>query len=650
MDIEALAQRLRNGVEVKDRKYHLTTYPKVFIGTDAVSFMLGDGTASSIEDAVDIGNIMMEAGAFQHVTKDHAFKNEPLFYRFAADEPDHGKKAALGDTGTAVSWRHLTQSLFPAGDGDTMQTDLSGIVNRDASFEATELAVGVSPLDEYNTTLLDNVHPPAWIDPPGDGTYNLVVLGAGSGGLVSAAGAAGVGAKVAIIESHLMGGDCLNVGCVPSKALIKAATVAHTVNNCQEYGISIEGTVKVDFGKVMERMRRLRAGISHHDSAERFATELGIDVFIGRGTFTGPNTIAVNGKTLTFRKAVVASGGCASLPPITGLKEAPYLTNASIFNLTALPPRLLVLGGGPIGMELAQAMARFGAQVTVVLRGSKIMPKEDSDAADIVAAAMERDGVKFHYNLKFVRVEHTQADGEAFPTIRMIAEDKGTEVVFEAEALLVAAGRRPNVTNMGLEDAGIKFSPTDGIVVSDTLQTTNKAIYAVGDCCTKYQFTHVSDFMARLAIRNALFFGNGKFSNLLIPWATYTEPEVAHVGLYPRDLEAKGVGYQTFTRYFKDVDRAILEGETEGFVKVHVKEGTDKILGATIVGPNAGDMISEMSVAIQHKVGLASLGAVIHPYPTKAEAVRQAGDLYNKTRLTPMVKGLLSNLLKFQRA
>ncbi|CAM9105797.1 unnamed protein product [Laminaria digitata] len=399
----------------------------------------------------------------------------------------------------------------------------------------------------------------------------------------------------------------------------------------------------------MERLRRLRAGISHNDSAERF-TKLGIDVYIGHGKFTSPSTIQVNGKTLKFKRAVVATGGSAALPPIPGLKEAPYLTNASVFNLTVLPRRMVVIGGGPIGLELAQAMQRFGSQVTVLIRSGQIMPKEDDDARAIVKESLINDGMDLLFNLKFIRVEHdAPANEDDFPTIRVVVEQNGVEKIVECEALLVATGRKPNVNNVGLEKAGIEYNAKDGVKVNDQLQTSNKAVYAVGDCCTKFQFTHAADFMARIVIRNALFFGKAKFSDLLIPWATFTEPEVAHVGLYPRDMEANKIAFDTYTKEFDDNDRTILEGQTEGFVKIHVKRGTDRIIGATIVGDGAGDMISEISVAMQSKVGLGSLAGVIHPYPTRAESIRQAGDLFNKTKLTPAVRSLFRNLMAIKR-
>jgi pyruvate/2-oxoglutarate dehydrogenase complex dihydrolipoamide dehydrogenase (E3) component len=395
----------------------------------------------------------------------------------------------------------------------------------------------------------------------------------------------------------------------------------------------------------MERMRRLRAQISPVDSAKRYSEQLGVDTFIGRGVFTSPNSVAVNGKTLTFAKAVVATGGTAAIPNIPGLAQSPYHTNSTIFNLTECPERLGVIGAGPIGLELSQAFQRLGSQVTVFSRSEKIMPKEDPEAVEIVKTSMLEDGVTFAFHSTFKRVEG-KAEGKP---IKVVLDKDGSEVVHEFDALLIATGRKPSVSDMGLEKAGVEFDARKGVIVNEKLQTTNDNIYAVGDVAGKYQFTHMADFMARLVIKNALFFGRDKVSDLLIPWATYTDPEVAHVGLYEKDLVKRDIAYTTFKREFSHVDRAILDGETEGYVKIHVEKGKDKILGATIVGSHAGDMISEISVAMQSGMGLGSLASVIHPYPTVAEAIRQCGDAYNRERLTPVIKGVFHRLMALRR-
>jgi len=646
-DLEKLSERVKGVLDIRDRRYGIPpkTYAMCFVGSEAVERLVAEGIAGDQEDAVRIGNMMLNAGVIHHVLDAHAFKNEKLFYRFLSDE-DHGTVARKPD-GSAVSWADFMAPLTSPQDRSlSLQPKIPERDPELASFSQVDLeACGIAPLDEHNTQFLDLLHPKEWVDPEPKPSYNLVVIGAGAGGLVSAAGAAGIGARVALIESHLLGGDCLTVGCVPSKLLLRCAKAAAAVRNAREFGVNISGEVSVDFAYVMERLRRLRASIAPVDSARRYSDKLGVDVFMGKGRFTGKNTIEVNGKTLNFAKAVVATGGTAAVPNIPGLRQAPYLTNASVFNLTQLPARLGVIGAGPIGIELAQAFQRLGSQVTVFSRSNQILPKEDPDAARIVESALRRDGVTLAYNVNYKGVESQGGK----PPVTMILEDDQGERSLEFDALLIAAGRKPTVNGLGLEDAGIEYDERLGVKVNDRMQTTNSDVYAVGDVASKYQFTHMSDFGARLVIRNALFFGRDKFSNLIVPWATYTEPEVAHVGLYEKDLQEQKIGYVTFTREFADVDRGIVDGDTEGFVKIHVKKGSDQILGATIVGSHAGDMISEITVAIHSGMGLGKLANVIHPYPTAAEAIRQCGDAYNRSRLTPTVKGIFNRLMAFKR-
>ncbi len=500
----------------------------------------------------------------------------------------------------------------------------------------------VPPADEYNRELVSQVHPLDWNNPTPDGRYNLVVIGGGTAGLVTAAGSAGLGAKVALIERHLLGGDCLNVGCVPSKCLISAAKAHTRVLEAERYGVSVPDGVTVDFGKVMERMRRLRAGISHHDSAARFQG-LGVDVYLGGGRFTGSGTVEVAGQTLRYKRAVIATGARATAPPIEGLEEAGYLTNETVFSLTELPRRLAVIGAGPIGCELAQSFRRFGSEVWLLEILPQIMPREDREAADIVQAALERDGVKLVLSARIQRVEQRGPE-----KVLHVETEAGAQEI-AVDEVLVGAGRKPNVDGLGLDEVGVKYDPKKGVQVNDHLQTTNSKIYAAGDICSPYQFTHTADFMARIVIQNALFMGRKKVSALTIPWATFTEPEVAHVGMYEKDAREKGIEVDTFRRDFKDVDRAIADGETEGFVKIHVKKGKDEIVGATIVASHAGDLISEVSVAMAAGLGLGGIAGVIHPYPTQAEAIRQTGDAYNRTRLTPTVKGLFQRWLAWTR-
>ncbi|MFO7494903.1 MAG: mercuric reductase [Desulfobacterales bacterium] len=500
----------------------------------------------------------------------------------------------------------------------------------------------VSPWDAHNQQLVSHVHPLDWENPQPASRYNLVVIGAGTAGLVCAAGAAGLGARVALVERHLMGGDCLNVGCVPSKALIRAARAAAAVRDAGEFGVQVPDGVQIDFGQAMQRMRRLRASIAPHDSVKRFS-ELGIDVFFGQGRFVDAHTVEVAGERLSFTKAVIATGARAAAPPIEGIDEVSYLTNETVFSLTELPKRLAVVGAGPIGCEMAQSFARFGSEVFLVETLHGILPREDSDAAGIVLESMRKDGVTLLCCGKDLKLAKT--DGGK---IRLTVQSHGKGYDEVVDQLLVAVGRAPNVENLGLEDAGVIFS-RKGVQVNDRLQTTNPSIYAAGDICSPYQFTHAADFMARIVIRNALFFGRAGASALTIPWCTYTEPEIAHVGLYEQQAQEEGIEIDTFTRKLSEVDRSILEGHTNGLVRVHVRKGTDKIIGASIVAANAGDMISEITLAMTHNLGLKQIANTIHPYPTQAEAIRQIGDAYNRTRLTPFATSLFSRLMAWRR-
>lgn len=494
--------------------------------------------------------------------------------------------------------------------------------------------------DPHDLRLISAVRPPRWVNPTPAERYHLVVIGAGTAGLVTAAGAAGLGAKVALIERELMGGDCLNVGCVPSKGVISAARIAGTLKRAAEFGIGVPDGVQIDFAAVMERMRRLRSDIAPNDGAERFRG-LGVDVFLGAAKFTGPETVEVGGQALRFRKAVVATGARAHRPDYPGLNEAGYLTNESVFALTELPRRLAVIGGGPIGCELAQAFARLGTTVTLIERSAQILGKEDRDAAERVTAALVRDGLQIRVDTQIVRVER------AGNVKRLHLSQAGQGATLDVDEILVGAGRVPNVDGLNLPLVGVNFDAREGVHVNDRLQTSNPRIYAAGDICSKYKFTHAADFMARIVIQNALFRGSSRASSLVIPWCTYTSPEIAHVGLTERDAEERKIPIQTFRQEFSHVDRAILEGETEGFVKVHVKAGTDQILGATIVAEHAGEMIGELTLAIKAGIGLKTIGATIHPYPTVAEAIRKLGDQYNRTRLTPFVAGLLRRWLQW---
>jgi pyruvate/2-oxoglutarate dehydrogenase complex dihydrolipoamide dehydrogenase (E3) component len=488
------------------------------------------------------------------------------------------------------------------------------------------------PGDESDRRLLETVHPPSWRNPTPKERYHVVVIGAGTAGLVTAAASASLGARVALVERHLMGGDCLNVGCVPSKGIIRAARAWHAARTGDAFGAPV-ATGRGDFAAAMGRMRDLRATMSHIDGAARFR-DLGVDVFFGDARFEGPDRVVVDdggaGARLRFRRAVVASGARAAAPAIPGLADAGYRTNETIFALTELPRRLVVIGAGPIGCELAQTFARFGSEVTVLDTGPRILPRDDAAAAAVVERAMTRDGVRFVHGCRTVGVGRR---GD----VRVVrAEQGGATLEVEGDELLVAAGRAPNVEGLGLEAAGIAYDRA-GVTVDDRLRTTNPRVFAVGDICSRAKFTHAADAQARIVVANANFFGRGRASRLIIPWATYTSPEVAHVGIGEAEA-AERRDVDTIEVPLHDVDRARLDGEDEGFLRVYLAKGSDRILGATLVAEHAGDMISEITLAMTAGIGLSKVGATIHPYPTQAEVMRKAADAWRRRKLTPAAK------------
>ena len=457
-----------------------------------------------------------------------------------------------------------------------------------------------------------------------------MVVGAGSGGLVSAAIAAALGAQVALIERHLMGGDCLNVGCVPSKGIIRAARAWQNARDAAErFGgplVAGEG----DFAAAMGRMRRIRAEISEADSAERFR-EMGIDVFFGDARFFDRERVQVDGQTLRFHRAIIATGGRPRVPGIPGLVEADPLTNETIWDLAELPPRLGIIGAGPIGCEMAQTFARFGSRVTLLDQMPRILASDDPAAARVVLRSLQRDGVAFVGGADLRAVER---DGDGY--IVRYARD-GEEESLAVDRLLVAAGRAPNVEGLGLDAAGVRFGK-GGIEINDRLQTSTHRIFAVGDITTAPKFTHMADAMARLAVPNALFYGRGKWKELVVPWVTYTTPELAHVGMVAAEVEERGEEIETITIPFDKVDRARLDGEDEGFLRVHLESGSDRILGATLVAEHAGEIISQITQAMTAGVGLGKLSKTIFPYPTQAEAIRKAADEHRRKKLTPRVQ------------
>ncbi len=441
---------------------------------------------------------------------------------------------------------------------------------------------------------------------------NLVVIGAGSGGLVSSYIAAAVKAKVTLIEKHKMGGDCLNTGCVPSKALLRSAKMLSYIKRASEYGFK-NASVDFEFADVMERVQRVIKQVEPHDSVERFS-KLGVDCIQGEATITSPYTVEVNGKQITTRNIIIASGGRPFVPPIPGLKESGYLTSDTIWNLRTLPKRLVILGGGPIGCELAQAFARLGSKVIQIQRAKHIMVREDTEVSEIIEAKFAKEGIEVLTSHKALRVEQKQ----------LICEHEGKEVSIAFDEILVAVGRAAN--SMGLEKLGIRLTARGTVEVDEYMRTNIPTIYACGDVAGPYQFTHTAAHQAWYAAVNSLF---GKFKKFkvdysVIPWTTFTDPEVARVGLNEQDAKRQGIKYEVTKYGIDDLDRAIADEEAHGFVKVLTKPGKDKILGVTIVGHHAGELIAEYIQAMKWGIGLNKILGTIHIYPTLTEANKYA--------------------------
>ncbi len=449
--------------------------------------------------------------------------------------------------------------------------------------------------------------------------YELAIVGAGPAGLTAATTAAARGVRVALIERDLPGGTCLNIGCVPSKAIIRTSRLCAEMRDAGSYGAEVPAGTGVDFPAVMERMRRIRARTVRPVSFDRLAAA-GVDVFRGNARFTGPDSLAVDDTRLSFEKAMIATGSRPEMPSIPGLGDADYLTNENVFDLAELPRRLLVVGGGPLGCELAQAFCRLGARTTIVQHFPLFLPKEERDAAQILSAAFARDGIEVRLNTDTVSA---RAEGGQM-RVDLASDDYQSSVT--ADRILAGVGRLPNVGGMDLEAAGVVYDSGHGIRVDDFLRTSNSRIYAAGDVCLEHKFTHSADAAARIVVQNALFRGRRRLSALVIPWCTYTDPEIAHVGLYVRQAREQGLPVKTFTVPLHDVTRAMADSEETGFVKIHVREGSDRILGATIVARHAGEMINEITLAMVAGIGLRTLSRVIHAYPTQAEAIKKAAD------------------------
>jgi pyruvate/2-oxoglutarate dehydrogenase complex dihydrolipoamide dehydrogenase (E3) component len=478
--------------------------------------------------------------------------------------------------------------------------------------------------------------------------YNLVVIGAGSAGLVVAAGAAGLGARVALVERGKMGGDCLNYGCVPSKALLRSAKAAFQQRSTH-FGVGA-ATPPVRWPDVAARVQSVIDTIAPHDSVERFAS-LGVDVVQGSGRLASPHRVEVQlnaggTRTLEGKALVLATGSGPLVPPVPGLAEAGYLTNETVFTHPELPPRLCVLGGGPIGVELSQAFARLGSQVTVVEMLPRILPREDADAAEVVAQSLRADGIALHTGLQAVRVE--RSGGAKRVVCRPAGQADAPEQTLEVDEILVAVGRRAQLSDLGLEALGVR-SEHGRLQVDARLRTSVRSIYACGDAVGPYQFTHMANEQARVVIQNALLPFKTRIDYRVVPWCTFTDPELARVGLSEDEAQQQGTPYRCIVIPYAGLDRAVCDGECEGFLKILTPPGRDVILGATLVGAHAGELLHEIVLAMRARLRLRDLAGTVHIYPTLAEIFRRAGDEARKAGFTPRLQRIVRAYLRWHR-
>ena len=456
--------------------------------------------------------------------------------------------------------------------------------------------------------------------------YDICIIGGGAGGLVVAAGGAALGAKVVLVEKKHLGGDCLHYGCVPSKTLLHSARVAQAMRNAGKFGLP-EAPPQVDLPTVMKHVQQVISTIEVNDSPQRFR-DMGVEVIFGAGRFTSSECFQVDGHDLTAKTFVIATGSRPAIPPVPGLDKVPYLTNESIFSLNEAVEHLIIMGGGPIGIEMCQAFIRLGSRVTVVERSPQILPREDHELVAIVAARLAQEGVEFRLNSTASNV--SCAEGEIALTL---SDTDGKESILRGSHLLVSAGRRSNVDGLGLKQAGVEV--VQGRIKTDAhLRTSNRKIFGCGDVVGPYQFTHMAEHHAGVVLRNAIFHLPAKIEQRVIPWCTFTEPELARVGLSETEARKQNIPCEVFSFPFHDIDRAQAEGETEGMAKI-ITNSRGKLLGAALVGPNAGELIHEYTLALAKGMKAADLSSVIHIYPTLAQINRRVADQRMKTGLTP---------------
>lgn len=631
-----ILRRFQASVDVRDRKYRLQTYPRCFVGSHAVSALTAGGVAVSRQDALRIGALLLDAGQIEHCLREHNFKDEFLFYRFI-DDPERGLDYSRDKS---LTWASYLKFEY------LNQHEVAQVIDVHR-LPSSVLHIGLSywPMDTHNVRLLDNVHPPRWVDPRNDRPYHLVIVGAGPAGLEAAISGASCGARVALIESNILGGNNVT-GCIPTKTFLRKSNLVYELRNRGRFdifGVKYGNDVNLDFPKLMEKVRESRSIVASRKSSVWSLRKMGVDMFFGHAKFLSEQNIIVGGHSLEFKRALITTGSYCSLPPIPGLRElfgkqdpirnlqefgmnAPSMvvTSDNLFNMTSLPRRICVLGVGVIAMEIAQAFVRLGSTVIMFGRADSLIPNGERDLVSKIVRQCEHDGIQFRFNVSnYQGVKLTgKVDLSGHREMIMQTFEPQGRISYKFDCIIVASRRKANVSGLNLDAAAVDYDTHAGIRVNDYLQTSNSRIFSAGDCCTLYRMVHAATAMGRLAVRNSLLLRRERLSDLILPLVCYTYPELARVGLTTWSLQEEGRPFEIVEYSFDNSPWAISEGLTYGVLRLFVQPSSGVLLGGVVLGKGAATIASLLAMALHSKLRLEGLTKILFPYSTVSESLR----------------------------